>query len=94
MTGAGGRMSSGWGNLALLSQAPHPNAAKVFANWLLHKDGQTIWVQSTNKNTSRRTDVAVPEGMTASNPQNLWTDDEEHFASENDAKDLATKLLK
>lgn len=94
MTGAGGRMSSGWGNLALLNKAPNPNAAKVFANWLLNKDGQTSWVQATNQNTSRRTDVAVPAGMTPSNPQNQWTDDEAHFSSENDAKALATQLLK
>jgi hypothetical protein len=60
----------------------------------LNKDGQTIWVQSTNKNTSRRTDVMVPPGMTPSNPQNQWTDDEPHFASETEAKALATKLLK
>jgi iron(III) transport system substrate-binding protein len=94
MTGAGGRLSSGWGNLGLLSKAPHPNAQKVFANWLLSKDGQTTWVAATNHNTSRRTDAPVPEGMTPSNAKSQWTDDEEHFSSENDAKALATQLLK
>jgi iron(III) transport system substrate-binding protein len=29
------------GSLSILSQAPHPNAMKVFVNWLLSKDGQT-----------------------------------------------------
>jgi ABC-type Fe3+ transport system substrate-binding protein len=28
------------GNLAFLKNAPHPNAAKVFINWLLSRDGQ------------------------------------------------------
>jgi hypothetical protein len=60
---------------------------------LLSKDGQTTWVTATNQNTSRRTDAPVPQGMTPSNPKSQWTDDEEHFSSENDAKALATKLL-
>jgi iron(III) transport system substrate-binding protein len=94
MTGAGGRMSSGWGCISLLSKAPHPNAQKVFANWLLSKDGQTTWVAATNQNNSRRTDVPTPPGTVKSNPQSHWTDDEEHFASEDEAKALATKLLK
>jgi ABC-type Fe3+ transport system substrate-binding protein len=28
------------GTVALMNQAPHPNAAKVFINWLLSRDGQ------------------------------------------------------
>jgi iron(III) transport system substrate-binding protein len=28
------------GSLALMNQAPHPNAARVFINWLLSRDGQ------------------------------------------------------
>jgi ABC-type Fe3+ transport system substrate-binding protein len=29
------------GSLSILSQLPHPNAAKVFINWLLSREGQT-----------------------------------------------------
>ena len=29
-----------------MNQAPHPNAAKVFANWLLGRDGQEIFSRS------------------------------------------------
>ncbi|HEY2989403.1 MAG TPA: extracellular solute-binding protein [Candidatus Binatia bacterium] len=29
------------GSLSVLSQAPHPNAMKLFVNWLLSKEGQT-----------------------------------------------------
>ncbi len=32
---------SGTSTLALLNQAPHPNAATVFINWLLSRQGQT-----------------------------------------------------
>lgn len=36
----GAGFSSGSGNLALLDKAPHPNAAKVFINWFLSREGQ------------------------------------------------------
>jgi len=31
------------GSLSILSQLPHPNAAKVFVNWLLSRQGQTLY---------------------------------------------------
>ncbi len=34
--------------LYLFNRAPHPNAAKLFINWILTKEGQTAW--STLKN--------------------------------------------
>jgi ABC-type Fe3+ transport system substrate-binding protein len=36
------------GTLALMNNAPHPNAAKVFINWLLSKDGQTSFQKVMN----------------------------------------------
>lgn len=33
-------LSSGTHQLSLLKQAPHPNAAKTYINWLLSRDGQ------------------------------------------------------
>ncbi len=47
---------SKWGNLMLMQRAPHPNAAKLFANWMLSKEAQTAWSASASVN-SRRTDV-------------------------------------
>jgi iron(III) transport system substrate-binding protein len=48
--------SSGSGNLAILRNAPHPNATKVFVNWLLSKEGQTIFTKAMGQPT-RRFDV-------------------------------------
>jgi len=39
-----------------VNRAPHPNAAKLFINWLLTREGQTLWTRITEQN-SRRTDV-------------------------------------
>jgi len=42
--------------VSVLRNPPHPNAAKLFVNWVLTKEGQTVFSQSTLQN-SRRLDV-------------------------------------
>lgn len=37
----GGYLSCGPGSAALVNKAPHPNAARLFINWMLSKEGQT-----------------------------------------------------
>jgi hypothetical protein len=37
----GGGLVQQFGTLALVNRAPHPNAAKVFINWLLSRKGQS-----------------------------------------------------
>jgi iron(III) transport system substrate-binding protein len=36
-------VSGGYGHLTILKNQPHPNATKVFVNWLLGRDGQEIF---------------------------------------------------
>lgn len=36
-------ISSSGGNIGLVNMAPHPNAARVFINFLLSKEGQDLW---------------------------------------------------
>jgi iron(III) transport system substrate-binding protein len=48
--------ASGSGNVTLIKNAPHPNAAKVFLNWLLSKEGQTAFTKALGQ-PSRRFDV-------------------------------------
>jgi ABC-type Fe3+ transport system substrate-binding protein len=49
------QITPGYGNLGLVDKAPHPNAAAVYINWLLSKEGQEEWVKVPR--ASRRTDV-------------------------------------
>lgn len=42
--------------LAAFANSPHPNAAKLFINWLLSKDGIVIWSQAAS-NAGIRKDV-------------------------------------
>ena len=37
------------GTLSYFNRAPHPNAAKVAANWLLSREGQTAWLDANQK---------------------------------------------
>jgi iron(III) transport system substrate-binding protein len=56
--------TGGFGGCACaISNPPHPNAAKVYFDWLLSKEGQTLWAKQSTRN-SRRTDVEIvdPEG--------------------------------
>ena len=55
------------GSIALMNQAPHPAAAKVFINWLLSREGQLSFQKTMNSDNllveSLRTDIskdAVP----------------------------------
>jgi iron(III) transport system substrate-binding protein len=52
----GSDVSPGSGGLAIFNRAPHPNAAKVYINWLLSKEGQTGFAQ-VNGYISARLDV-------------------------------------
>ena len=46
----GGTIGGGGSSvLALINRAPHPNAAKVFINWYLSRQGQTVWQNVMNK---------------------------------------------
>jgi ABC-type Fe3+ transport system substrate-binding protein len=49
-------ISGGYGHLMILKNQPHPNATKVFVNWLLGRDGQEIFSRSMGVG-SRRLDV-------------------------------------
>jgi iron(III) transport system substrate-binding protein len=49
----GSDISSSSGNVAMFNRAPHPNAAKVYVNWLLSKEGQTHHARALDTVSSR-----------------------------------------
>lgn len=52
----GAIVGPGAGQLAVWDNGPHPNATKVFVNWLLSKEGMTVFAKAVNM-ASRRADV-------------------------------------
>ncbi len=49
-------VSGGSGHLTIIKNPPHPNATKVFVNWLLSKEGQDLFSKALGQAT-RRLDV-------------------------------------
>ena len=59
--GEGSGIVSHSGNLVLMKNAPHPNAAKIFINWLLSREGQSKLQQvlrDVQDAESRRIDIS------------------------------------
>jgi len=88
-------MSSSSSTIWLVNRAPHPNAAKVFINWLLTKDAQVVWAREVETN-SRRLGVepgnpmyAVPRGVKL-----LQVDAEENLAEVVKTQDIAKAIIK
>jgi iron(III) transport system substrate-binding protein len=54
--------------LYLFNKAPHPAAAKLFANWILTKEGGEIWSKHAETN-SRRSDVSAAKPSNAPDPR-------------------------
>lgn len=49
-------VSAGFGHLGLMNNAPHPNAAKVFVNWMASKEGAELYSRARGA-VSTRNDV-------------------------------------
>ena len=49
-------LTAAFGFLCLMNKAPHPNAAKLFLNWLASKDGEEAFAHAQD-GASLRTDV-------------------------------------
>jgi len=65
----GGYLTSGSGNMVFFNRAPHPNAAKVYINWLLGKEAQAAFLKAQDQGTWRA-DV-VPKWLDPSKRPNL-----------------------
>lgn len=57
----GGYLSAGWNVITVFSKRPHPSATRVFINWLLSREGQTIYTK-VDATPSGRIDVPA-EGL-------------------------------
>jgi iron(III) transport system substrate-binding protein len=88
--------TAGTGSLGLLDQAPHPNAAKLYANWLLTPEAQAIHAPITGYN-SRRLDVPVADADSTPDPARtdyLNIDVEANYYSRDRASAIAKEVLK
>jgi iron(III) transport system substrate-binding protein len=95
--------TGGNGHLMVIKNPPHPNAAKVFANWLLGTDGQELFGR-TMAVGSRRFDVRTKwlnefgvigskDSLTVEQFHWLENDSEEKFSRLRDAGGAAARRL-
>jgi iron(III) transport system substrate-binding protein len=97
-------VSGGSGNVAIIKNAPHPNAAKVFVNWFLGHEGQETYSRAMGQAT-RRLDVdtqwtkeigvtAAKDGLTTDQYSKLENQSEEKILKTREpASELARKLF-
>jgi ABC-type Fe3+ transport system substrate-binding protein len=81
--------------LWLVNRAPHPNAVKVFVNWLLTKDAQTHWAREVETN-SRRVGVEPgnPEFVVPRGARLFQVDAEENLPHVVKTQEIARAVIK
>jgi iron(III) transport system substrate-binding protein len=90
----GSRLSSAFGNVMRMNRPPHPNAAIVFINWLLSRQGQTAWVRILGRN-SRRLDVPNdPETAPKPSVKYYTIDSEERLHLRQRVAQIANEYIK
>jgi iron(III) transport system substrate-binding protein len=78
----------------LMNKAPHPNAARVFVNWLLSKSGQATWSTIVQTN-SRRLDVepSLPDVYPQTGRDYLQIDAEETVPKVVQTQEVAKQVM-
>lgn len=64
----GAHITTATGCVGLIDSAPHPNAGRLFINWILTREAQTLWSQGADF-ASRRLDVSAGHLEPARQPQ-------------------------
>lgn len=64
----------GIGFVSFVDRSPHPNASRVFLNWLLTREGQIAW-QEVRNDQSARVDTPVDHLIKTSQPVRLAQED-------------------
>jgi ABC-type Fe3+ transport system substrate-binding protein len=81
--------------LWLVNRAPHPNAARVFINWLLTREAQVHWAKDVETNSRRvgiepgNPQLAVPRGA-----RFYQVDAEENLPEVIKTQDIAKSVIK
>jgi iron(III) transport system substrate-binding protein len=67
----GAHVTSSNGNIALANRAPHPNAARIYVNWVLSQEGGTLFSRASG-DPSQRLDVPIDHVQAWELPQPGW----------------------
>jgi iron(III) transport system substrate-binding protein len=78
--------------IAAMKNMPHPNATRVYFNWLLTKEGQTLIAMETGLEPLR-TDVAAAQSVRLKGPRITLTYDDLIQAQERSSKNYMANLM-
>jgi iron(III) transport system substrate-binding protein len=84
---------TGSGVLAVVKDSPHPNATKVFVNWLLSKEGQETYQNAIGEPT-RRLDVDAPKEPYAVRPAREFMTVEQYHRLESHTEEKQESVRK
>ncbi|MFH1240861.1 MAG: extracellular solute-binding protein [Pseudomonadota bacterium] len=91
----GGLLTPGSGCIAVVNNRPHPNAAAVFINWVLSKEGLTVWSKADGF-ASARLDVPtdwVPAPFVPEAGERLFVEDEEAYKVRSELMNLCKEIF-
>ncbi|MBI4334338.1 MAG: extracellular solute-binding protein [Chloroflexi bacterium] len=77
-------LKSGGGSVSLMNRAPHPNAARVFINWLLTREAQVLYQKGSGQQSAR---LDVPPEPLA--PDKVRQDGVKYFNAGSEESQLA-----
>jgi len=84
---------TGSGTLAVIKNPPHPNASKLFINWLLSREGQETYQKALGEPT-RRLDVDSPKELYAVRPAREFMTVEQYHQLESHSEEKQESIRK
>ncbi len=91
----GGKVGLGQGGLSNPDKTPHPNASKIFVNWLLTKEGQSVFSKS-NGSPGVRKDIpreGIPPQMYPDPGEVFFQDTEELLLFGDESTKISKEIL-
>lgn len=92
----GAYLTSGSFGFSVMKNAPHPNSARLFANWALSKEGQNSFARIVRQHGVRvdvPIDTLLPEFIRYPGEKYLITDDEDFNLIREQNKELVRKIF-
>jgi len=79
-----------------MNKAAHPNAAKLYINWLLSKEGLTVFTKAYGAPSLRLdvpTDFLPPEKQRQAGVKYIWPENEEYLSKETTYYSMAREIF-
>src|SRR5262249_31153665 len=83
-----------YGTVSLISHQPHPNAARVYINWLLSKAGQIEWTKIGENSRRLVVPIVAPDQPAQLGVTNVAEQSEENLPVRQTAQAIARESIR